>query len=88
VTATAAFQATAGCPTAWAAESGVEDHQGGSRLVVGLSDPGTLGLGGLRGLVEFLDAGGELEVALGQPALGVGGQGEGDLVQRMSISGW
>src|SRR5829696_3150480 len=36
--------------------------------------------GGLGGLVEFLDAGGELEVAVGQPTLGVAGEGQGDLV--------
>src|SRR5918994_4187918 len=37
-------------------------------------------LDGLRGLVELLDAGGELEVAVGQPTLGVTGEGQGDLV--------
>src|SRR5215211_227118 len=37
-------------------------------------------LGGLGGLVELLDAGGELEVAVGQPTLGVAGEGQGDLV--------
>src|SRR6266540_3954548 len=38
------------------------------------------GSGGLCGLVELLDAGGELEVALGQPTLGVAGEDEGDPV--------
>ena len=36
--------------------------------------------GGLGRLVELLDAGGELEIAFGQAALGVAGQGQGDLV--------
>jgi hypothetical protein len=36
--------------------------------------------GGLGGLVELLDAGGELKVAVGQPTLGVAGQGQGDPV--------
>ena len=37
-------------------------------------------LRGLDGLVEFLDAGGQLEIALGQATLGVAGQGKSDLV--------
>jgi hypothetical protein len=36
--------------------------------------------GGLCRLVKLLDAGGQLEVALGQPALSVAGQRQGDLV--------
>src|SRR5215212_4005761 len=35
---------------------------------------------GLGGLVELLNAGGQLEVAVGQATLGVAGQGQGDLV--------
>jgi hypothetical protein len=37
-------------------------------------------LGGLGGLVELLDAGGQLEVTVGQPTLVVAGQGQGDRV--------
>src|SRR4029450_1527003 len=40
----------------------------------------TVRLGRLRGLVELLDTGGELEVAGGQPTLGMAGQGQSDLV--------
>ena len=36
--------------------------------------------GRLDGLIELLDAGGQLEVAVGQATLGVTGEGQGDLV--------
>src|SRR5215217_2420799 len=44
------------------------------------TSPGHGRSGGLGALVELLDPGGELEVALGQATLVVAGQGQGDLV--------
>jgi hypothetical protein len=45
-------------------------------------------LGRLGWLVELLDAGGQLEVTVGQATLGVAGQARVTLFQRISMSGW
>src|SRR6266540_565521 len=58
----------------------VEEHWAAAAGGQALRSGSARGSGALRGLVELLDAGGELEVALGQPTLGVAGEDEGDLV--------